>query len=103
MNLEASVRYGVVSVDLKTGFDKSVTSNFDRRSINVQFLGNTNNVKIPHTIEDIDQTVNDLEKASLDFPQPVSFGVTRISEICTANDVLGTKVDSDILVGSVIN
>jgi len=97
VNLEASVRYGVVSVDLKTGFDKSVASNFDSKSINVQFLGNTNNVKIPHTIEDIDQTVNDLEKASLDFPQPVSFGVTRISEICTANDVLGTKVDSDIL------
>lgn len=87
------------AVDVNTSVETNWTGKWDYSSseIRLHFLGNTNDVNSPTTMEEIDVCISDLNKSSRDNPQPRSFTLTRIDEICKAEDVVFSSIENPIL------
>jgi len=92
-----SIMYGGYQIKGNVETDIESSETYEKSSMSMHFLGNTLNVKSPTTIEQVNTTLNDLDTSSTDNPQPVSFTVTRLDEICTSSDVVFSSIGNPIL------
>lgn len=91
-----AIAASVVDVNSSLDFNYTNSYNHSTSSISLHFLGNTL-VNSPTSLEDVNQCIDDLDASSRDNPQPLSFTLTRIDQICSAADVVFASIGNPTL------
>ena len=83
-------------VDSDLHFNYTGSLNATQDQISIHFLGNSL-INSPTGLEDIKRVIDDLDATTRDNPQPLSFTMTRIDEICNAADVVFASIGDPTL------